>query len=177
MDSSESPVAAPTQLADPTLLDHEAGVVSLYGAENITFIVWHGQPNEHAVDRLHRITERRRRQFPNGISVVHVVKGNIALPDQTTREAFVRLMKSSNGALACVAVVVGGTGFWASAARSLITSLRVLARGEFDMRLHGEIAEVVKWLPERHAARTGVHMDAAQLAHVLRFVESAPASH
>ena len=148
-------------------------MVSLYGAENITLIVWHGQPTEHAVDRLHRITERRRKQFPNGISVVHLVKGNIALPDPPTREAFVRLMKSSNGALACVAVVVGGAGFWASAARSLVTGMRVLARGQFDMRLHGDIAEVVKWLPEKHAARTGVHMDSAQLAHALRFVENA----
>jgi hypothetical protein len=161
------------QAAPPPLLDSEPGVVSLYAAENITLIVWHDQPTERAVDLLARVTERRRKQYPNGISTIHLVKGNLALPDQPTREAFVRLMKSSNSALACVAVVVGGSGFWASAARSLITGMRVLARGSFDMRLHGDIAEVVKWLPEKHAARTGLHMDPAQLSEALEFVFAA----
>lgn len=173
MDSSDIPAASSGQAFTPPLLDNEPGVVSLYAAENITLIVWHDQPNERAVDRLHRVTERRRKQYPNGISTIHLVKGNLTLPDQPTRDAFVRLMKSSNSALACVAVVVGGSGFWASAARSLITGLRVLARGSFDMRLHGDTTEVTKWLPEKHAARTGVHVDAAQLSEALQFVTAA----
>lgn len=148
-------------------------MVALYGFENITLIVWQAQPTERAVERLQAVTDKRRKQFPHGISVIHVVKGNIALPEQGTREAFVRLMKSSNGVLACVAVVVGGSGFWASAARSLVTGLRVLARGEFEMRLHGEISEVVKWLPEKHAARTGVQVEPAQLSQALQFAEAA----
>ena len=147
-------------------------MVSLYGFDNITLIVWHAQPNERAVDRLHRLTERRRKQFPGGISVIHLVKVDIALPDQPTRDAFVRLMKTSNGALACVAVVVGGAGFWASTARSMVTGMRVLARGQFDMRLHGESSEVVKWLPEKHAARTGVQVDAALLEKALQQIEA-----
>mgnify|MGYP003471438812 CR=1 FL=1 len=148
-------------------------MVWVYGFENITLIVWQAQPTERAVERLHAVTEKRRKQFPHGISVIHLVKGNIALPEQATRDAFVRLMKVTDGVLACVAVVVGGTGFWASAARSLVTGLRVLARGEFEMRLHGEIAEVVKWLPEKHAARTGVHVESSQLSQALHFVERA----
>ena len=174
MDASERPGAPPAD--EPTLLDREPGIVSVYGFENITLIVWHAQPTERAVDRLHRVTERRRKQYPNGISVIHLVKVDIALPDQPTRDAFVRLMKSSNGALACVAVVVGGAGFWASTARSMITGMRVLARGQFDMRLHGEISEVVKWLPERHAARTGMHVEPAHLSRILHQIEAEPPS-
>ena len=172
MDPGERAGEPPTPVKGPSLLDREPGVVSLFALENITLIVWHAQPTERAVDRLRQTTERRRKQYPNGISVIHLVKGGIVLPDMPTREAFVRLMKSSNNALACVAVIVGGTGFWASAARSLVTGLRVLARGEFDMRLHGDISEVVKWLPEKHAARTGVSVDAAQLSGALQAIES-----
>jgi hypothetical protein len=172
VEASERPGAPPA--SEPSLLEREPGVVSLYAFDNITLIVWHAQPNERAVDRLHRVTERRRKQYPNGISTIHLVKVDISLPDQPTRDAFVRLMKSSNGALACVAVVVGGAGFWASTARSMITGMRVLARGQFDMRLHGEISEVVKWLPERHAARTGVHVDAVQLGRALHAIDLSP---
>jgi hypothetical protein len=145
-------------------LDQVPGVVRVFELANITIVVWHGQPIEAAVECLARTTERRRRQYPEGLSVIHLVKGDITLPDAETRQAFVRLMKSSNDVLACVAVVVGGTGFWASTARSLITGMRVLARGAFDMRLHGTIHEVVGWLPAKHAEKTGFVIAPAQLA-------------
>jgi len=156
----------------PTLseLDCEPGIATLFELANITIVAWHGQPNEHAVDRLRRATEIRRRQYPTGLSVIHLVKGEISLPDAATRQAFVRLMQTSNAALACVAVVVGGAGFWASTARSLVTGMRVLARGAFDMRLHGTVDEVVAWLPAKHAAKTGFAISTTQLEAALRHV-------
>ncbi|MET0386370.1 MAG: hypothetical protein ABW321_10450 [Polyangiales bacterium] len=157
----------------PTLLDADPGVVSVIGYENINIVVWRAQPTPEAVELVQRVAQRRRRQHPNGISAVHLVKGEITLPDAPTREAFVRLMKGADGSVHCVAVVVAGSGFWASSARSLITGMRVLARGGFDMGLHGDVDEVVKWLPAKHEARTGVHIDPGQLAAVLRSAEDA----
>jgi hypothetical protein len=153
--------------ADLTLLDAEPGSVTLYAHENITIIVWWGPASTLAVQRLHRITEQRRKQHPQGLSVIHIVKGDLVLPDQETRDAFVRLMRDSDTALAAVAVVIGGGGFWASALRSVITGMRVLARSAFEMRLHGNIDEVLKWLPDKHAKRTGVVIDKDRLRRAL----------
>jgi hypothetical protein len=114
-----------------TETDRYPGVVSLLELANIAVVVWTGQPTPAAVDRLFRATERRTREHSESFSVIHPVAGDITLPDTATRQAFVRLMKSSGSSLACVAVVVGGTGFWASTARSLITGMRVLERRNF----------------------------------------------
>jgi hypothetical protein len=154
-------------------LDGVPGVMTLYGLANITIIVWWSGANPAAVQRLHLLTERRRREHPTGLSAVHIVKGDLILPDQTTRDAFVKLMKDSDSAMAAVAVVIGGSGFWASAARSAITGMRVLSRSAFEMRLHGQIAEVLNWLPDKHAKRTGVVIDPERLRRAL---ESASAS-
>jgi hypothetical protein len=155
-------------LATASLLDHDPGVVGVLAYENINIVVWSSQPTIHSVELVQRVAQRRRRQWPNGVSAVHLVKGEIVLPEGATRDAFVRLMKGSDGAIACLAVVLSGSGFWASAARSLITGMRVLARGGFDLGLHSDVDEVVKWLPAKHEARTGVHIDPVRLASVLR---------
>jgi hypothetical protein len=169
-----APQASPPALTSDgvTLLGSDPGMVSFFAFENITIVVWHGKPNPGSVDQLTRVSERRRKANPHGVSVIHLVQGQWELPDSATREAFVRLMKDGDGQLAVVSVVIGGSGFWASAVRSLVTGFRVLARGSFDMGLHGEISEVVSWLPARHTARTGVAVKSEQLERVLTFAQS-----
>lgn len=153
-----------------TLLGSDPGTVSFFALENITVVLWHAKPYPGAVDQLARVSERRRKQNPHGVSVIHLVQGSQwELPDAPTRDAFVRLMKAGEGKLAAVSVVVGSSGFWASAVRSLVTGLRVLARGSFDMGLHGSISEVVGWLPARHSARTGITIAPEVLERVLTF--------
>lgn len=142
------------------------GVVSILGHGNLTIIVWHSKPGADAVERLRQVSERRRRQHPHGVSAVHLIKGHFELPDSATRDVFVRLIKEGEGTLAAVAVVIPAAGFWASAVRSLITGLRVLSRGTFDMGLHNTVDDVVKWLPARHA-RTGVTLDPEWLERAL----------
>lgn len=167
------PLASPALTNDGlTLLGTDPGLVSFFAFENITIVVWHGKPTPASVDALTRISEKRRKANPHGVSVIHLVQGQWELPDSPTRDAFVRLMKDGDGQLAVVSVVIGGSGFWASAVRSLVTGLRVLARGSFDMGLHGEISEVVSWLPAKHTARTGIAVKADQLERVLTFAQS-----
>jgi hypothetical protein len=49
----------------------------------------------------------------------------------------------------------------------MITSMRLLSPRSFDLRLHGTIAELVAWVPEAHAERTGVELDREQLHGLL----------
>jgi hypothetical protein len=70
--------------------------------------------------------------------------------------------------LACVAVVVGGTGFWASAMRNAVIGLRVFASRKFELRLHGTVDEVVTWLPSAHQQQTQVELPASALREWLK---------
>ena len=145
----------------------EPGVVSLHGFENITIVVWYGKPTLAAAQLLARVSQRRRAEFTNGISAVHLVQGVFEMPDAPTRDTFVKLLRDGGSKLAVVCVVIRGGGFWASAMRSLVTGLRVLSRGSFDLGLHTELSAAVDYLLPRHHAKTGVPIIAEQLTAVL----------
>jgi hypothetical protein len=160
----------PPETASPDeliLLDAEPDRFAFWGWKNITVVVWWAQPDAASVGRLSRVTELRRTQHPAGMSNIHLIKGNIALPDAETRRALVQLMHELGPYLAASAVVVGGDGFWASTMRSVVTGMRVLTPRSYEMRLHSSSADVVAWLPQVHARRTGVTVEPDALRAVL----------
>lgn len=148
-------------------LGGEPGVVSFYGFENITIIVWHAKPTLTAAQHLSRVSIRRRTEFEQGISVIHLVQVTFEMPDASTRDSFLKLLRDGGGKLAVLSLIVGTGGFWASALRSLVTGLRVLSRGTFELGLHTDVREGVDYLAPRHFAQTGVPIDPDQLTGVL----------
>ena len=77
-------------------------------------------------------------------------------------------MRDSAAGIACVAVIIDGSGFWASALRGFITGLQVLAPGTLDLHAHASIDQVLAWLPTEHHKRTGVQLDVKPIALLLR---------
>jgi hypothetical protein len=75
--------------------------------------------------------------------------------------------------IGCVAVVLGGGGFWASALQSFITGMRLVAPRSYDLRVHEHTDEVASWLPAVHHKRTNVMVDPHELRTVLRTVQMA----
>lgn len=148
-------------------LDSLPGVVTIYGYKNVNLIVWDGPANVEAVEVLGRVTARRRRTHPEGLSAVHVVRTQITMPDAEVREAIVKLMKQVEGVVGAIAFVVGGGGFWASSLRSLITGMKMLSRSSFELRLHGGLDEAAAWLPAAHMKRTGVQLESNDLLAAL----------
>lgn len=145
----------------------------MYGLENVTIVVWHGTPTVPAAQLLMRVSQRRRAQYVDGISAVHVVQGTFDLPDGPTRDAFVRVLRDSGGKLAVLCVLVKAGGFWASATRSLLTGLRVMSRGSFEIGLHTEVEAAVNYLLPRHLEKTGVPISKEQLsAELTRLFEA-----
>ena len=53
-------------------------------------------------------------------------------------------MKSQANRFGAVAVVIGGSGFLASAVRSFLTGLRLVSPRTFDFRLHGKTSEILE---------------------------------
>jgi hypothetical protein len=71
-----------------------------------------------------------------------------------------------------VAVVLAVDGFLASAARSVITGLRVRTRFDYEYRLHARCSEVLAWLPQANLDRTAVALDPQRLLALLEHAQS-----
>jgi hypothetical protein len=134
--------------------------------KNVMVAVWESQGTIAGIDRffdgvsqMPRTAEKR--------SDIHVITEGARLPEAKVREYFVQAIRHHETDLACVAVIVEGSGFWASALRSFVTGLYWLAPRSFDFRLHGSVDELVKRLPNVHERLTGVHLDRVRLQRLL----------
>lgn len=159
--------------SEPVLLERVAeypGVVMIGGWKNLRIVSWVAQAIGPAVDVL-ALSMDRSQEYPQ-YSWVHLIRDKLALPDADARAGFVHMMTERSGELACVAVVVGGAGFWASAMRNAVIGLRIFASNKFELRLHGTNEDVVKWLPAAHQKRTQVELPSATLRQLLMQAEA-----
>jgi len=155
-------------------LDGEPGVCRVAGLKNIMIVVWSAGATASAAATLDRATERMIATYPSGLSAVHVIPNRVSVPTAEGRSGLMKIMSRHAKSLACVAVVVGGTGFWASTMRSFITGMRFMTPRSFDLRLHGSVTEVIEWLPKKHSQLTGLPIDAKALARVLELAGTWP---
>jgi hypothetical protein len=166
---TRSPTTRPVAPARLERIAEYPGVVTISGWQNLRIVSWVAQAVGPAVDEL-ALAMDRSRDFPQ-CSWVHLIRDKLSLPDAAARSGFVRLMTDRSSEIACVAVVVGGTGFWASAMRNAVIGLRVFASRKFELRLHGTADEVVLWLPSAHQRQTRVELPANSLREWLKQAE------
>jgi hypothetical protein len=129
--------------------------------------IWTAQGTAELVDALDRVSSPLAKQHPEGFSSVHLVARGTPLATSEARERLVALMKRHQAQLACIGSVLEGSGFWASATRSLILGMRLLAPQSFEMQTYASIAELANWLPGPHEKRTGVKLDPKELERLI----------
>jgi hypothetical protein len=140
--------------------------------KNVNVIVWYASASAEAIEMLDEATVARVRDWPGGISAIHVVLPSSGLPSAEARDALVRSGKRWGDNLACVGVVIERKGFWASAMRGAITGIQMLAPRTFLSQVHDSLEQVAEWLPAHHLKRTGVQLEAAELLAVLRRIRN-----
>jgi hypothetical protein len=149
-----------------------ANQVSLW--QNVLVISWTGKPTAEAARALGPVTDEiLARLGVDKLSFIHLIPNNMPLPDSGTREALLALSRSYIQHTACVAVIIAGGGFWASAIQSFVTGIRVLAPRELSVRMHKSSAELLKWFPEEHARKTGVQLEPVELARQVEHAQAA----
>lgn len=153
--------------AELLVLDAEPGRFAVYGFRNITVAVWTARVEADAIERLARASAAYCVSYPQGLSNIHLVQHEIGLPDNRARKRLVELSRGATPHLATVSAVIGGQSFWASRMRSLITGVRMMVPGPFELRLFGSTEGVIAWLPKAHERRTGVHVEPAELRELL----------
>jgi hypothetical protein len=139
--------------------------------QNLTLAVWVGQATGPSVRNLGEISREMIRRHPEGHSSVVFILDKIPAPTPEAREVLDKVFHARND-LACVSVVIEGSGFWASGMRSLMGNTHRAAAGATStmLRLNTEIDEVVEWMPVEHLRRTGVELDPIEFRRVLRQV-------
>ncbi len=143
---------------------------------NVTLGVWVGQATLPSLAGVAEVSREMVRLFPEGHSSVVTILDKIPAPSAEASQHISRAF-NERGGLACVSVIVEGTGFWGAGMRSMLTNARRNAASRSLLRLNTGIEEAVGWLPEENLRRTGVSVDAKQLAVALRWIREQGAAH
>lgn len=149
-------------------LDVDPGVSGIFAWRNVIFIFVSAAPGPTSLPRLVSACAAMRERSPGGGSCVFVIRANAGRPDSAMRSGVLRIEQEYSEWLGGVGVVIGGSGFWASAMRSVATAMRVASSRKYDMRLFASAQEVAEWLPAVQIKRTGVSLEPAQLLAALQ---------
>ena len=163
--------AAPASTTGVITLRVEPRIYYYSAWQNLTLAVWVGQATGASVRSLAGISREMLRRHPEGHSSVVFILDKIPAPAPDAREVLDKVFHSRND-LACVSVVVDGSGFWASGMRSMMGNAHRAAAGATStmLRLNTSIDEVVDWMPAEHARRTGVELEREAFTRALRQV-------
>jgi hypothetical protein len=146
-------------------VDEAPGMYRFYKWQHTHIVVWYGAATGEAAERLGRMTGKP----PAGTrrSDVHIITEGTGLPHAEARSGFAQLMKDMREDIACLGVVIEGGGFWASAMRSAVTGLGMMAPKGLPFRALPSIDALIAWLPGEHRRRTGVLTDANAFRRVV----------
>jgi hypothetical protein len=154
---------APSSLVELRL---EPGVYHYSAWQGISIGVWVGQATLPAVRGILEFGQELRRRYPNGHSSIIFILDKVAAPTPDARELLARLMNAQSS-LSCSAVILEGSGFWASGIRSMIGNTHRTASSNVLLRVGTSLDEVLPWFPAEHARLTGIQVDPEELRAML----------
>lgn len=160
-----------------TFLNSVPDVYTAYLWQNVAITLWFGPATLESCVILERGCRKQAAEHPEGLSLVNImIPGGRSMPGAEVRSELTRIMRDHTQHAAAVAVIIPGSGFWASALRSLVVALSMLRPRDMQLQIFGSAPPLVEWLLPLHAARTGVQLDAAELLSALREAEREAAS-
>ena len=149
------------------LLAREPKCYAFYRWQNIAINVWATQPSAAAVDVLSELTERSLMECPGGIASIHCIAQGAGLPLPDARARLGELARRYDKHLLCVGVLLQGDGFWASALRSALSGIVLLAPRGYTLRFYGDVQELSRFVAEQIQQRKGKAPDAARLGQTV----------
>jgi hypothetical protein len=152
----------------PKLVKIESGVFAIFTWNDVVVVRWLGERARGPFVRLLAdATGPLIASFPRKISVVHMVTPRGELPTAEGRAGLTEIMDRDGKHVACVAIILPESGFWASAFQGFITGMHMVAPRSFALRIESSVAGVAQWLPHEHLQRTGTFINPAELAGAL----------
>jgi len=122
------------------------GEYGFYRWQHVAINLWASQPTAGAIAVLSDLTERSLSDCPRGIASIHWLEEGVPLPSPEARVALSELAKRYEQHVLCVGVLLSGSGFWASATRSALTGVMLLAPRTFFLRFFSEADELAAYI-------------------------------
>lgn len=153
------------------------GIYTSYAWKNLIVTLWYAAATPESLPVFERGCKRVCAEHPEGFSSVHLmVPGGTQMPSAQVRAELARILRDCVPQVAAASIVIPGTGFWASALRSMVTALTLLLPREFELKICGELGEVAQWLAPRHTAATPVSLEPAEILQALTLARRAAAA-
>jgi hypothetical protein len=133
---------------------------------NISIAVWVGQADLNAAQAMLRASDGMAQRNPRGHSSVNFVLDGLAGPTPEAQPIFKQLL-GRRAQLACAAIILEGSGFWASGLRGMLSNTHREAGGGVPLKIETSVDPLVGWFSEQHQARTKVELQPMQLRDVL----------
>jgi hypothetical protein len=128
---------------------------SLY--QNISIAVWIGQATLPAVQVIPEVTKHMIARFPGGHSSVGFVLDGLPAPPADAQALLTKTFEKRSQ-LMVTAIVLEGSGFWASGLRGMLNNSHRDANSDAALKIVTHVDPLVGWFAEEHAARTGVEI-------------------
>ena len=149
---------------DLALMAYEPAAYAFYRWDDIAVNVWLSHPTGEAVRVLARLTEESSQCNPKGLSSIHWIENGAGLPTPDARQELAEIVRHHEGHLVCVAVLLRGSGFWASAVRSALTGVALLSPKRYPLRFFADLPELSSFVEHAHEQRTGRSPSSTRLA-------------
>jgi hypothetical protein len=144
------------------------GHVSYALYQNISIAVWVGQATLPVVKCIHEVTKGMIARFPGGHSSIAFVLDGLPAPTPDAQALLTQTFERRSQ-LMVTAIVLEGSGFWASGLRGMINNSFREANGDAALKIVTDVDPLVGWFAEQHAERTGIFIAPMILRDVLRY--------
>lgn len=161
---------APAEL--PTITFAADGCVMGYWRD-LSIAVWAAQATMPLVVELNKLAELVDSKYPL-TSSVHLIINNAPVPASDARAALDALTKRYEDKLQCVVTMVEASGFMASAMRSFLTGLHVLARRAYKSKVAADVHDASTWLAANHRPQLSEAYEPSELEAVMKWMLSRP---
>lgn len=123
-------------------------------AEGVIVVVWTQQATPPGVEHLRGVTQRVAAMSEQGFSVMHLIAPGISLPDAQTRGMLSKLAIEFSP-VKSLAIVIPGTGFWASAMRSMVTGILMVSGARFEVKTFSTASDAAVWTAQKRMLSSG----------------------
>jgi hypothetical protein len=151
-----------------TELRTEPGMFAFDAWKNVAIGVFVGQATLEGVQRVLSMSHELSQRFPEGRSTVVFVLDQLLGPPPEAQLAMKSVYEADG--LACLSLIIEGTGFWASGIRSMTNNVQRTVSKPMVHRVSTTLDEVVAWLPPLHFECTGVALDPEEFRRALTLV-------
>lgn len=142
--------------------DHAVGTWNDY-----FIVIWRNETKMEAVEGMTKLFDEFAGQHPDGVGFVTIVERNAPLPPGSVRDALARFLGQAT-TIKGSGVVFEGSGFRASAVRSVVTGLTMLAKQPFPHKVFATVEQVTTWLVEEINRAMGSSTGADELLDGIR---------